>query len=59
MATIVSSIRGLRNLLPYEKILEVLHISHDEYNAITTSIDNSPDKTDEDIAEEILGYTDD
>ena len=56
---VVSSIRSFRGVVPYDKLISGLKISQSEYDNIVEHIDQSPEKTDEDIAEEILGYGED
>ena len=57
LSRVVSMIRALRDDLPYDKLVSSLNISNAEYDAIIGMIDSNPDWTDEEIAEDILGYT--
>ena len=57
LRNIVSAIRKLRNKLDDNELMNTFDLDYPEYSAIIEMIDSNPDWTDEEIAEDILGYT--
>ena len=57
LSRVISTIRALCSVLPSDKLAASLKISNEEYNAIIEMISSNPDWTDEEIAEDILGYS--
>ena len=53
----ISTIRELRNELSYEKLMKAVRIDKAELDKIIKNIDCNPNWSDEEIAEDILGYT--
>ena len=54
---VVSSVRECKDEMTEEWMSRVFHIEQTELKAIIEMIDSNPDWTDEEIAEDILGYT--
>ena len=56
LTRVVSAIKELKSEMPLDRISKVFHLQTDELNTIISKIDADPNRPDEDIAEEILGY---